>query len=641
MAGVLFLFVILLSVAVLGRLVARAFEPFPDPAARLGVYGLIGLGLLGTAIYLAGWLLPIGERFPRIVVALVPVVLLVLLLLEGRKGRPPKFGVMHLKLPKGPVPLLCLGGIFLAAALALTGVFTPSTRLDWDSLAYHLAVPKIWLAEGHIRPVSFIHHSRFPAAADSLFLLGLGFGGQSAAKGFMFAAYIFGIFAIFGLARHRYRGQAGWLAALGFAAVPMAIWEAGSAYIDLIHGLYAGIGLWLLADDSEDRPHPVVAALLIGLALGTKYTGLQAFGVAVVLVLIGSRRREILKFGAVALALGGFWYVKNWVEAGNPVYPFYYSIFGGVNWNEFAAKIYAEEQATFGMGRGPGALLGLAAVPGRFTNPAPLIGGGLPFVSLGAAGLAALVGWGLRTSIPRLERRALLACGLVLGLWLFTSQQSRYILALLPMLAILAGGLAATSRPWKVVVGINAAIGLFVVSRTLLPERLPYLSGDLTSEEYVGGFTRDDGSRSGGRLGFTAPANYLNEHVGKTGRVALYDELFGFLLDVPYVWAGPGHSTEIDYVTMKDGGDLVRTLGHLGVTHVYVNLALSSDPATLRFAGALGLVGPRQPYTNEETNALDVDPRTKWKRLLADAVNRQLLVQDATFGPRVVYRIAG
>ncbi|RYG39721.1 hypothetical protein EON79_23865, partial [bacterium] len=144
MASLLFLFVILLSVAVLGRLVARAFEPYPDPAARLGVYGLIGMGLLGTAVYLAGWLLPIGERFPRIVIALVPVVLLVLLVIEGRRGRPPKFGVMHLSLPKSNVGRLSLLGIGLAAALAFTGVVTPSTPLDWDSLAYHLAVPKIW-----------------------------------------------------------------------------------------------------------------------------------------------------------------------------------------------------------------------------------------------------------------------------------------------------------------------------------------------------------------------------------------------------------------------------------------------------------------------------------------------------------------
>lgn len=63
MAGLLFLVVILLAVAVLGRLVARAFEPCPDPAARLGVYGLIGLGLLGTATYVVGSFLPVGPGF--------------------------------------------------------------------------------------------------------------------------------------------------------------------------------------------------------------------------------------------------------------------------------------------------------------------------------------------------------------------------------------------------------------------------------------------------------------------------------------------------------------------------------------------------------------------------------------------------
>ena len=640
MASVLFLLLMVLAAAVLGRLVAHAFESFPDPAARFGVYGLIGLGLTGTLVYIAGLLFGVGPALPRVVVAAIPVILLLLFVLEGRRSKPPRWGIMHLVLPRGPTAVLCLGGVLLAVAIGLTGVLTPSTALDWDSLAYHLAVPKIWLSQGHIRPITFIHHSNFPAAADSLFLLGLAFGGQATAKGFMFLAYIFGLFAVFGLARQRYGERAGWIAALSLACVPMAVWEAGSAYIDGIHGLYAGLGLWLLADDGERRAHWSVPALLLGLALGTKYTGLQAVSVGAVLVLLGARRREVLPFLVLALAVGGFWYVKNVLWTGNPVFPFYYSLFGGKNWDGFSARIYAEEQSTFGIGRGPGAILGLVAIPSRFTNPAPLQGLGFPFVALGAGGLAALIGWGVRQETPRPERRALLAAGLVFALWILTSEQSRYILALAPIMAILAGGLGAHSRGWRVIAGLNAALGLFVLTRTLVPDRLPYLSGGLTAEEYTGGFTANDGARVPGKLGFSAPAAWLNANVGN-GRVALYDEVFGYLLDVPYIWANPGHSTELGYDRMQTGADLVAALKREGVTYVYLNLTIvpSTEPAEARFEQALGTGIARQPYSPEEARKMDGDLRTKWKRLLADAVDRGLLMPETSFGRRLVYRL--
>ena len=37
---------------------------------------------------------------------------------------------------------------------------------------------------------------------------------------------------------------------------------------------------------------------------------------------------------AVAALIGSPWYIRNWILAGNPVYPFYYSTFGGKNWSE-------------------------------------------------------------------------------------------------------------------------------------------------------------------------------------------------------------------------------------------------------------------------------------------------------------------
>ena len=635
------LFLLFVAVALgLGRLALGRAARGLDPAARVGVYGLVGFGFMGLLVYVMG-LVKVSESVPVLFSMTIAIgASLVALRQSGRSL--PSLRSLAFRPPRDLPSLLILGAIALAVLFALTGVLTPSTPLDWDSLAYHLAVPKIWIANGKIAPISFIHHSNFPASADALFLVGLGVGGQAGAKAFMLAAYGLGILSVFGLARARYGERAGWWAALGFAAVPMAMWEAGSAYIDLIHGLYAGLGLWLLADDSEDRPHWLLPAILLGFALGTKYTGLQALVVGGVLAIVGARRPEAVRIAGVALLVGGFWYVKNVLWTGNPVYPFYYSLFGGRNWDAFSAAIYAEEQATFGMGKGPGAWLGLAAVPGRFTNPDPGRGLGFIFVSLGASGLASLAGWAFAPRVPRLERRAVLACGLMLALWLFASEQSRYILAILPILAILGGGLAARASVWKAIVGVNAALGLFVFSRTLLPDRLPFLSGGLTEAEYLGGFAREDGSRVPGRVPFYEPAQYLNT-VARGGRVALYDEVFGSLLDVPYLWANPGHSTELGYAGMTTGDDLANALRREGVTHVYLAfIGDMADPGNARFAEALGLSGtsggPARPYTPGEVAAMS-DLRLRWKALFADAVARGRFAPDRSFGRKMIYRL--
>ncbi|MES2463737.1 MAG: hypothetical protein V4671_24475, partial [Armatimonadota bacterium] len=64
-----------------------------------------------------------------------------------------------------------------AAALGLIGLLTaiaalaPPSFLEWDSLAYHLAVPKTYLAQGRIFYIPYDHHSNFPFTLEMLYLL--------------------------------------------------------------------------------------------------------------------------------------------------------------------------------------------------------------------------------------------------------------------------------------------------------------------------------------------------------------------------------------------------------------------------------------------------------------------------------------
>lgn len=669
--GAIVTLLVALGACGLGRGLFGRWTLAQDPAARLGLHGLLGLGFLGWITLPIG-LLPAGLRWGVGAIALLALGGLVLLLRERPKGVP----------PKGP-PALALLVLALAGLVALVGVLAPSDAYDWDSLAYHLAVPKIWLAAGRIEFVSYIHHSNFPFLVDDLFIWGELWGGQAGAKAFTFAYTVYGTFAAFGLARSRYGAAAGWWSAVAFGTVPMVLWESGTAYVDVAHALFGGLGIWLAAGlveaPSRRLGEPasgiesgasgderrlgegsswVLPALLLGGAVASKYTALQTLPIlgAVLLAYAFARRAGspfgIVKMGLVALAIGSPWYVRNVVDTGNPVYPFFYSKLGGVNWDEYQETIYKDQQQTFGAGRpmadaytaGPleparlgSSILGTAYAPGRYSDPAPTRGFGFPFVSLGAIPVAVLLAWLLSGRARRREGVALAVALVSFGAWFFLSQQARYAFVWCVPLTIMAGGAVVRLRAGKIVaaaVALQAVLTLVVQTRyrddeNRFASKLRVVLGADTPETYKG------------RPGFADAAKTLNV-LAKDGRVALFDEVFGDLLDVPYFWAGPGHTTEMGYATMKGGGELVAALKRLHVTHAYFALGAAFGGNAVerdRWLQAAGLTGPAVPYSGADRAARLKDERSAYKVFLAEAVAQGGLRALTPPGSRMIFAV--
>lgn len=585
-----------------------------DLAAQVGLGGLLGLGV-------AGWIcLPIG-LIPggTSLLKFLPVVFVVAALLRFNKiGH---IGLTSLIRPTGPLFLLLL----IPILIALIGAAAPSDSIEWDSLAYHLAVPKLWLEAGQIVNIPFIHHSNFPFVVDNLFLIGLPLG-ESAAKAYNVAFLIFGLAALFGLVRQRYGSTPGWIAAIAFATVPTVLWESGTAYIDMAHALFAGLGAYLLLVEEDEW----IGAVLMGFAIGSKYTGMQPAFVAFAILLIvrmvaKSSPKPVLLAGLLAVAIGSPWYVKNVAWTGNPVYPFFNGAFPSKNWSEFNAKIYAEEQATFGVpGRAPDAmahaLLGLAYQPGRYTNPSPKLDGtsgaaGFPFVAFGSVVLTMPLLWAI-FGRKGVERRLLVFLIVSFGLWALLSQQSRYAVTYAPIGAIFAA-VAFARLSWRPLVGVLVAaqalytVWLLGANRTSSQARVAL--GQVSRDEYRTAL-----------VPFAEPAAAING-MDAVKKVALYDEVFGFLLDKPYYWANPGHGMELNYELMENSADLLASLDRIGISHVYLNLAMMDRETAARLAKAAGLTTEAPELSTEQRNQSMVDPRTKWRTLIGDALASQQL----------------
>lgn len=629
MLGVLITVLFALGFAGLARLIFKRVLSQQTVELKVGLCGLIGLGIAGWMTLPIG-LLPNGLNWGFWIVTTIALAGLVSIV------KPLKSHLSDVQsCAKGiqGTGWLFTGIIAIGFIFSLVGVLAPSTAADWDSIAYHLAVPKIWNQAGQIEYIPYIHHSNFPFCVDNLYIWGLKWGGQQGAKAFSLCFIAFGLLAIYGLAKELYGEKAAKWATVAFLTAPVVLWESGTAYIDLAQGLYVGLGVALLLSDF--RKYLIIGSILVGFGIASKYTGLQsvaALGVVATIALwklekTGSTIKLAALSALIALAIGSPWLIKNQIMADNPVFPFFYERLGGKNWDQRRADIYTREQKSFGVGRVENkldqtaishAMLGLAYQPGRYVNPGPQEGNGFPTGAIGAVGLLAGLAWLISGKSRRFEGAVIGWVGLSLAMWFILSQQSRYLVFLLPPLCILAGAAVDKLKTGKIMAAaicLQVAYSLWLVNTDVVSDKVRVALGADTPQAYLES-----------RLGFYKAAMRLNE-IAKDGKVALYDEVFGFYLDVPYMWANPGHCTLIPYDEMKDGNDFAEEMKKLGFTHISLNFrtAFPSQEDQQRWLSAAGLSGQPVPYTTEEKEQIVNNWEIKYKFLIADACAKRRL----------------
>ena len=630
-----------------GAVLLRGMKNQSGSTTRLGLSGLIGMAAWGTVLGLLFLLPGAITRGVLIVVlfgSITPAILVV------------KFKFFQSSPSSEKMNLFWLLGFLILILLPLAGVLTPSTSLDWDSIAYHLAVPKLWVAQGHAGPISYIHHSNFPGAVDSWFTVGELIGGQTAAKTFTWWFTIYGCLAIFGFIRDRFNATSAWLCTIAFASIPMVMWESGTAYLDVANGLFAGFGFVFAAQyvEKKEKADLILAAILLSFAAGSKYTGLQAIFIASAVVLFLIDRQEkigAVKLGGMAIGLSSFWYIKNWILVGNPVYPFFYGAFGGKNWDAFQSQIYTNQQKTFGYA-GPmnfgQSLLGLVTSPGRFTDPQPTFGGGFAFVSLGFIVVAGAIVGIVKGLVSKFDRALALMILLQLVAWFALSQQSRYILTLVvPMLVFFAYALEWKPMSKLITAGLALQVvaSIWIYQKEFLDERLMVLTGALTREEFLGGFNYENGTHAPGHVEFYLPAKAIDSDQ-RISKVGLFDEVFGYYLDKPYFWATPGHTTELDYAHITTADEFIANMKKLGISHAYLTnkyiMHTDEEPLFYHAAGIQddGTIGVATPYPADERSKRMADEQSKWRVLFAEAVAAKKLTLVTAFSrTRFLFKI--
>ncbi len=492
---------------------------------------------------------------------------------------------------------------FVLASLPVA--LAPPPGLDWDGLAEHLAMAKEWVKAGRIIPLWYEHHSQFPATLQMLYALALLWRGAIAAKVFHFSFGLIALGAVFVLTRRHISPQAAPWAAAVLAATPVFSWLMGAAYVDLPVVACALLSVhffleWISSGAVRDA---ALSGLLIGAAMAFKMQGIPYFGLLLIFALYIAwrhRRQETQRWRAVAifttvgLLVASPWYVKSWLITGNPVYPFAYSTFGGKQWSAQQAEWYRHHQLLFGVGElpsrqelaampwyarsfvGPRQPLRLLVAPLNLTfNPPPFTDPVSPataimFFAIGPLYLIFTPMLLAFSGRPAKLKVLLILFGLLWIWWLYSMQQSRYLLPTMALLAPAAGYALcrctqhkSVLRPVALAIVTTWLVIILLIKAISLYTALPVVAGTVSREQYLAS-----------SLEPYPVLSYINNHTPPEAKVISYGEVRLFYLERDYLWGDPVYHRMIIYDTMTGPDDLLAAYNRQGITYVLYQPAL-------------------------------------------------------------------
>jgi len=306
------------------RVASRLLPASADLLERIGLAGVIGvvgwvvllqvLGLLGVL-----WLPVVVTCL--LLVATACVALLPPAALPGRDHPPLGW--------QGPALLLPL------AALAVVEVFSsPPTLFSFDSVHYHIVNAAQILNTGSIRSLPFAQPGdglgAEPGNGSLLLLIAMLPFHNASLVGLVDLACSALLVAVMAMLL-RETGRSAWGGAVA-GLVVVSTWsffatQIQSAYSDVVGlvGLVGAVTFALRSGRTGEMRWLAISGMCLGLAMGAKMTDvLPAVAIAaVILVAERSARRPgwAATFLLAAIGLCAAWYLRNWVDAGDPIFP--------------------------------------------------------------------------------------------------------------------------------------------------------------------------------------------------------------------------------------------------------------------------------------------------------------------------------
>ncbi|MFH1024450.1 MAG: glycosyltransferase family 39 protein [Planctomycetota bacterium] len=373
---------------------------------------------------------------------------------------------------------------FAAVVTVLSVLYAFVPPVGYDDLEYHLGGPKAWWQAGRVGFLSGNVYTNFPSGMEmvSYFFMTATedpLGGATLARLVNIALLLLTGALVLAWAEERLGRDAAWPAAVFFIATPWTALlamecntEPGQAFFSALT-LYAfSRGVFPIEGDAgRCRRWLALAGLAAGFAAGCKYPVLLFLHLPLVLMipyLVWRRRMDAAgAAGFLVLSVAGLlpWLVRNYVNTGNPVYPFAYALFAGdprleAVWSAAQAARFQAAHAAGGWDPAgmPGRLWGYIVASGWMSA---VYAAFLPLLLLR---LVPGGGRGERKGIPAWLGFLIVYAGVYYVIWdAATHRVDRFLFPVIPVLALLAGaGFAAAAAVTPARLAAVAAVGLLV-----------------------------------------------------------------------------------------------------------------------------------------------------------------------------------
>jgi 4-amino-4-deoxy-L-arabinose transferase-like glycosyltransferase len=447
--------------------------------------------------------------------------------------------------------------------------------LNYDSLAYHLAIPKLFIDAGGIRHIPGNVYSNFPMNMEFLFMLGMLIRDDILARLLHFAAGVLSALAIYSFTSKHFSRKTALTASAAFFGIPYVGLLSGWAFNELLLSLFVILSVFCFSEWAKNRKSEnlLLSSIFCGFALGTKYTAFLLLfpfisaGALLVSCRLKEPKKKIVKnfltaFG-VSLLVPVPWFIKNAVYTHNPVYPFLSGLFNRL-FSHPAVESF--DMARFIGQHTPGSV-SLYSIPPllikTFTNLqiGPFFAAFLPFIIFAE-------------NLKKFETKLLLAYFLsYILLWtFFTHQDPRFLIPALGCFAVpVSSAVILSSESSKNFRGIiqTFIVAVFLSNLALVPFQSAYQN---IQKAVWGIYNREEFMAESGLYQYPA-FSFINEKLPERAKILFIGENQTYYVDRKVVSNSPFDTNKtVEIVNRsKTAEDIRREFKNMGITHILYN----------------------------------------------------------------------
>jgi len=452
--------------------------------------------------------------------------------------------------------------VLVSFSLLMTLIGAVAPAKGNDALVYHLSDAKYFAQHHLVTFIPYTSNSIWPYFMQMFFTLAMLFDNPLLAKLFHFSMALFGCLAVYSFGRRYINREVAFLAVAIFFLTPGVFTQATYAYVDIGSAFYTFMGFYaiLLRDFSSEKRWLILAGIMCGIAADTKYIGLiTPVTVGLILVIKGLLQKESYKdltksfvlFSIIVTVVIFPYYIRPYLYTGNPFYPFYAKYIAESGW-------YGHSGFDFGMKK---TLLNFIVSPWFLTYyPGKIFGGNESQLSpIYLAFIPALLF--LKEKCNPILIISIFT-GIFYSFWFFKFPAVRYILPIIPFLALLSGyviwAIPNRSKYFGYLIKIIFS-GFLVLNFGLCvyynKEEIAFFSKGADVEDYLA--KQDRSSKI---------FQYINKNTPPTSKILLVNESRNFYLDRRHI--RENYFRRYDKYYLNDVDEIIADLERRGITHV-------------------------------------------------------------------------